>query len=100
MSDSYALVLADMRSMTGTFEREHTAYLAIKPKLTPPVAATGDGHLDATLQTVMDTLSLMHDEMATSIDDHAKGLRTAGDSYERHDVDAHGLFDDLMPEGS
>lgn len=35
MSDSYALVLSDMRSMTGTFEREHTAYLAIKPKLGP-----------------------------------------------------------------
>lgn len=48
----------------------------------------------------MDTLGLMQDEMADTIDAHAKGLRKAADSYERHDVDTHGLFDDLMPEGS
>ena len=98
MADGYTLVLADLRSMRGTFDKEHDAYTEIKAKLTPPTAATGDAGLDETLRAVMDLIAMMHDGLAGKIAEHAEKLGTTADAYERADVDAHGVFDDLMAE--
>jgi len=98
MADGYTVVLADLRAMRGTFAREHDTYAGIKAKLTPPVAATGDGVLDETLAAVMDAIALMHEGLAARIEEHADKLGKSADSYERADIDSHGLFDDLMAE--
>lgn len=94
--DGYAVVLADLRAMRTTFAREHGEYLQVKAKITPVVAGTGDAGLDRTLRAVMDAIALMHQELAARIEEHEQKLGKTADSYERSDIDAHGVFDNLM----
>lgn len=96
MADSYELVLADLQSMSGRFAKEADVYDASHSDVTPPIAATGDGSLDGTLGAVMEALDILHAQMGETIREHGVKLKAARESYERHDVDAHGLFDDLM----
>ena len=98
MADGYDVVLGDLRAMKGTFTREHEEYAGIRAKVTPPVAATGDGHLDETLRAVVDLLGMMHEGMARKIEEHAEKLGHAADSYEHREIDNRFLFDDLMAE--
>jgi hypothetical protein len=96
VADGFTVVLADLRSMKGTFEKEHDAYAGIAAKLTPPMAATGDAGLDETLRAVMDVIAMMHEGLAARIEEHAERLGKTADAYERADIDSHGVFDDLM----
>lgn len=96
MSDGFRVVVEDVRAMQATFRREHDEYLAIKQKLTPVLAGTGDGVLDQVLGKVVEMLGFMHDRLAQNIADHAGKLGKAADSYEQVDQDAHSLYDNLM----
>jgi hypothetical protein len=98
VAEQFNVVLDDLANMAGTFDREATTYDRIKPQITPPIAASGDATLDSVLGAVMECLDVLHTKMAESISEHAGNLRGAHDTYQRHDIDAHGLFDDLMPD--
>jgi hypothetical protein len=96
VSGGFTVVLGDLRSMGSTFLSEHGEYLKVKDRITPAAAATGDGNLDETLCAVMDAVAMMHEVLAARILEHADKLGKAADSYERSDIDSHGVFDDLM----
>lgn len=96
MADGYVVVAADLRAMVRTFTREHDTYAGIRTKLTPMVAATGDGGLDETARAVMNAIAMMHDALCGRIDEHAQKLGTTADAYEHADIDTHDVFDDLM----
>lgn len=98
MSEHFQVVLEDLREMAGSFRTEGDTYEKIKPKVTPLVADAGGGPINEMLGAVMECLDVLHTKMAESISEHAGKLRDAHDTYQRHDVDAHGLFDKLMPE--
>jgi hypothetical protein len=93
-------VLADLRAMRSTFAREHEEYLQVKATITPVVAGTGDAGLDRTLRAVMDAIAVMHQDLADRVEEHGQKLGKTADAYERSDIDAHGVFDDLMAEWS
>lgn len=94
----YEVVLGDLRSMASTFHNEADSYKGLKDKVSPHPADTGDGNLNNVLKSVMETLDVLHSQMATSIQDHGDKLKTTHDSYQRREIDNHGLFDDLTED--
>lgn len=98
MTDQYQAVLADLRDMASTFAREADNYQKLRPKLTPPMADSGDARLNTTIRAVMQTLEVLHANMISLIEDHGQNLRAAHDNYERHDIDNRELFEDLVPK--
>lgn len=96
MSAGYSVVLADLAGMTKTFSTQATAYAGLKADVTPAVAKSGDPGLDHAISSIMDAIEGLHSKLAGRIEDHADGLSYAHDSYKRHDIDVHGLFEDLM----
>jgi uncharacterized protein YukE len=99
MSAGFQVILSDLDDMAGTFTSEVGTYQAISAKLNPPVADSGDGSLNETMQSVLNLLSYLQGKMAESIDEHATNLRSARDAYQKNETDIHGLYNDLMPEG-
>ncbi|MDQ2790546.1 MAG: hypothetical protein DLM60_01920 [Pseudonocardiales bacterium] len=97
MSGDFQVVLDSLRAMSGSFRTEGDAYAAIKPKLTPPMADSGDANLNNIMGVVMECLDVLHTKMGESIGEHAEKLQASHDTYERHDIDNRALFDDLMP---
>lgn len=96
MADKYRVVLADLANMAKTFHDQADSYRSLRPQVTPPIADGGDPGLNDALQAVMDALDAMHTKLADQIDDHGDKLAYAHDSYQRRDVDVHGVFEDLM----
>jgi hypothetical protein len=94
----YDVVLGDVASMASTFHTEADTYRGLKDKVSPHPAETGDGNLNNVLQSVMETLDVLHARMTTSIEDHGNKLRDAHDAYARREIDNHGLFDDLTKD--
>ena len=45
-----------------------------------------------------DLIAGLHDKLSDRLDDRGDKLRYAHDSMRRHDIDVHGLFDDLMKD--
>lgn len=94
----YQAVLSDLTSMTGTFHREATHYRGLHPKVAPPVVSGGDGGLDHAIKEVADLILALHAGFADRLDDHGDKVAYARDSFRRHDIDVHGLFEDLMKD--
>ena len=94
----FKAVLKDLQSMSTTFSQQASAYKAITPKLTPPVADSGDGGLNSMMHAVMELMTVLHEQMATAISQNSEKLSTAHDAYQRRDIDNRFLFDDLMKD--
>ncbi|MFF1359168.1 MULTISPECIES: DUF6317 family protein [unclassified Streptomyces] len=92
----YKVVLSDLTSMTGTFHREATHYRMLHQHVAPPVADGGDPGLDHAIKEVADLILALHIGFADRLDDHGDKVAYARDSFRRHDIDVHGLFEDLM----
>ncbi|MEV0279102.1 DUF6317 family protein [Streptomyces sp. NPDC050610] len=89
-------VLGDLKSMAGTFHREAGNYRKLKENVSPPIVSGGDPGLDHAIISMADVIIAMHTGFADRLDDHGDKVHEAHDSYERHDIDVHGLFEDLM----
>ena len=98
MSGSYQVVLGDLQSMANTFKRESDAYRELRPQIAPPIADGGDPGLDSAIRMIMDDIDSLHTKLADRIEDHGDKLTYAHDSYQRRDVDVHGVFEDLMED--
>ncbi|MBY8886647.1 DUF6317 family protein [Streptomyces sp. PTM05] len=98
MSADLQLVLSDLKSMSGTFTQQSKVYRDVKPKITPPIADSGDDGLDQLIRMVMETIDGLHTKMSDLIEEHGEKLGYAHDSFQRHDIDVHGVFEDLMPD--
>lgn len=89
------VVLHDLSSMAGTFKRESKACGDLHEKLKPAIAPSGDPGLDASIKAMWDLIAGLHDTLTDRIADHGDKLQYAHDSYQRNDVDIHGVFEDL-----
>ncbi|GAA1982837.1 DUF6317 family protein [Kitasatospora viridis] len=96
MSAGYDVVLEDLRSMAATFHQEAQAYVKLKTDVAPPIAASGDSGLDSSITSMMEAIAGLHAKLAGRIEGHGDKLQYAHDSYQRHDVDEHGVYEDLM----
>ena len=98
MSAGYNVILGDLSSMASTFHTQATDYAALKVNVAPPIAPSGDGGCDEAITSIMDAIAGLHAKLAGRIEEHGSGLDYAHASYKRHDIDVHGLFEDLMPD--
>jgi hypothetical protein len=89
-------VLGDLGSMSTTFHREAGNYRKLHNQVAPPVVSGGDAGLDHAIKEVADLIVALHTGFADRLDDHGDKVAAARDSYKRHDIDVHGLFEDLM----
>lgn len=92
------VVLADLSNMAGTFRHEADDYRAITPKITPPLADSGDGALNGVMKGVMELIAVLHQQMAATIGQHGDKLDHAQQAYSNREIDNRFLYDDLMKE--
>ncbi|MEU7056184.1 DUF6317 family protein [Streptomyces sp. NPDC046197] len=98
MSVDFKAVLGDLTSMSKTFHDQARAYRELEPFVTPAFASGGDAGLDAAIREVGHLIAALHCGFADRLDDHGDRVAKARDSFHRHDVDVHGLFEDLKLE--
>ena len=98
MGAGFSVVLGDLSSMAASFADASLSYERLRPEVTPPTPATGDGTLDEQLAGLMSRLDVLHTRMSEAIDEHGKRLVAARDAFARHDIDVRFMFDDMMPE--
>ncbi|MFC9280682.1 DUF6317 family protein [Streptomyces collinus] len=95
MSD-FKAVYDDLAAMAKTFHEQAGDYRKLRPDVAPPVVGGGDAGLDSAIKEVADLIVALHVGMADRMDDHGDKVAYARDSFHRHDVDVHGVFEDLM----
>jgi hypothetical protein len=96
MPADFKAILSDLGSMAKTFHDEAVNYRKLHADVAPPVADGGDAGLDHALKEVADLIVALHIGFADRLDDHGDKVTYAHDSFQRHDIDVHGLFEDLM----
>ncbi|MEX3104889.1 MULTISPECIES: DUF6317 family protein [unclassified Streptomyces] len=95
----FNVVLSDLTSMSSTLHTEATNYRALHSQVTPAVVSGGDPGLDHAISEAAHLISALHTLFADRMDDHGDKVAYARDSFHRHDIDVHGLFEDLMKDG-
>ncbi|WP_307787124.1 DUF6317 family protein [Streptomyces musisoli] len=95
MSD-FKAVYDDLASMAKTFHEQAGDYRKLRADVAPPVVSGGAAGLDSAIKEVSDLIVALHIGMADRMDDHGDKVAYARDSFHRHDVDVHGVFEDLM----
>ena len=98
MLPDFKAVLGDLTSMSRTFHDEAVNYRKLHADVAPPLVGGGDAGLDHALKEVADLIVALHIGFADRLDDHGDKVTYARDSFRRHDIDVHGLFEDLMTE--
>ncbi|MFF1598242.1 DUF6317 family protein [Streptomyces mirabilis] len=96
MPPDFKAVLSDLTSMSKTFHDEATHYRNLHDQVAPPVVSGGDSGLDHAIKEVADLIVALHTGFADRLDDHGDKVTYARDSFQRRDIDVHGLFEDLM----
>ncbi|MCX4811735.1 DUF6317 family protein [Streptomyces sp. NBC_01239] len=98
MPVDFKAVLSDLTSMASTFHDQATNYRKLHDQVAPPLVSGGDSGLDHAIKEVADLIVALHTGFADRLDDRGDKVAYARDSFHRHDVDVHGVFDDLMTE--
>ncbi|MFD4873501.1 DUF6317 family protein [Streptomyces sp. NPDC058420] len=98
MPVDFKAVLSDLTSMASTFHDQATDYRKLHDQVAPPLVSGGDSGLDHAIKEVADLIVALHTGFADRLDDRGDKVAYARDSFHRHDVDVHGVFDDLMTE--
>ncbi|MFC9928054.1 DUF6317 family protein [Streptomyces sp. NPDC127190] len=92
----FTVIYDDLSTMAKTFHTQARDYRALHADVAPAVAGSGDPGLDSAIKEVADLIVALHIGMADRLDDHGDKVAYARDSFHRHDVDVHGVFEDLM----
>ncbi len=95
---SVKVVLSDLDALQSQLRKGAQDYKGFAGEVTPAIADGGDGALNSSITAVADLISSLHDAFVQRLDDHADKVKNAHDSYQRDDVDVHGLFEDLMKD--
>ncbi|MGN5380902.1 hypothetical protein BIV25_15150 [Streptomyces sp. MUSC 14] len=99
MTADFKVVYSDLSTLAKTFYDEAGNYLKLHPDVAPPVVSGGDPGLDSAIKEVADLIVSLHVLLADRMADHGDKAGYARDSFHRHDVDVHGVFQDLVPDG-
>ena len=100
MSADFKVIYHDLATMAKTFHDQATDWRNLHPDVAPPVVSGGDAGLDHAIREVAYVIIGLHIDLADKLDDHGDKVGYARDSFHRHDIDVHGLFDDLNMEES
>ncbi|MES4890245.1 DUF6317 family protein [Streptomyces sp. NPDC096012] len=98
MSADFKAIYGDLSTMATTFHDQATEWRRLHSDVAPPMGSGGDPGLDHAIKEVADLIIGLHIGLADRLDEHGDKVGYARDSFHRHDIDVHGLFDDLHLE--
>ncbi|MFI2203171.1 DUF6317 family protein [Streptomyces sp. NPDC020192] len=98
MTADFKVVYGDLSTLANTFHDEAGDYRKLHNDVAPPVVSGGDAGLDSAIKEIAHLIIGLHGLLADRMDDHGDKAAYARDSFHRHDVDVHGVFQDLMPD--
>ncbi|GAA2469993.1 MULTISPECIES: DUF6317 family protein [Actinomycetes] len=98
MTADFKVIYDDLSTLAKTFHDQAGDYRKLAPDVSPAIVSGGDPALDSAIKEVADLIIALHTGLADRMDDHSDKAAYARDSFHRHDIDIHGLFDDLTPE--
>jgi hypothetical protein len=96
----FQVVLSDLDGMARAFRHESGAFEAIMPADGPPCPDGGSADVDTAMQAAVQLLGVLHQQMATVIDEHARKLQAAHDNYERTETSLARLAAELTIRGT
>lgn len=94
----FTVVLDDLKVMANDFDQYSEVYRGLASQVSPPPVDTGNENLNSVLRATIEALSVLHDKLATSIQDHADKLYDAHDSYRDREIDNRFLFDEIVED--
>ncbi|MGW0767044.1 DUF6317 family protein [Streptomyces sp. NPDC002671] len=100
MTADFKVIYDDLATMAKTFHDQATDWRKLHGDVAPAVVSGGDPGLDHAIKQVSELLIGLHIGLADKLDDHGDKVAYARDSFHRHDVDIHGVFEDLKLEES
>lgn len=94
----FTVVLEDLKVMANDFDQYSEVYSGLASEVSPHPVDTGDGNLNNVLRATMEALSVLHEKLSASIQDHADKLYDAHDSYQDREIDNRFLFDEIVED--
>jgi hypothetical protein len=98
VSADFKVIYDDLSTLAKTFHDEAGDFRKLHGDVAPPVVSGGDPGLDSAIKEVSHLIIGLHILLADRMDAHGDKVAYARDSFHRHDVDVHGVFEDLMPD--
>jgi hypothetical protein len=95
MSDGFQVVMSELLSASGVFERESGTLMGAVPGGGPQAPDGGDGVINAAMSDVLRAAALTTGQLAAVIDSHSQKLRTAYDRYHSADESSTQLAQQL-----
>ncbi|QLJ04085.1 hypothetical protein HZZ00_25875 [Streptomyces sp. NEAU-sy36] len=95
MTADFKVIYDDLSTLAKTFHDQAGDYRKLAPDVSPPIVSGGDPALDAAIKEVANLIIALHIGLADHLDDRGDKAAYARDSFHRHDVDIHGVFEDL-----
>lgn len=95
----FQVVLSDLESMAGVFQRESSSFEAIMPADGPPCPAGGGADVDAAMHAAMLLLGLLHQRLAARIGEHGRNLQASHDNYEKTETSLAQMAAELIISG-
>ncbi|KAA0024523.1 DUF6317 family protein [Antrihabitans cavernicola] len=94
----FKVVLDDLKLMANDFDQNSEVYRGLARQVSPPAADTGNGDVNAVLRSITEAFAVLHEKLATSIQNHADKLYDAHDSYQDREIDNRFLFDEIVED--
>lgn len=68
------VVLDDLKFMANDFDQNSEVNRSLARQVSPPAVDTGNGDVNSVLNALMEALNVLHEKLATSIQNHADKL--------------------------
>ncbi|MGW2424481.1 DUF6317 family protein [Streptomyces sp. NPDC001709] len=98
MTADFKVIYDDLSALARTFHDQADDYRKLRPDVAPTVVSGGDPGLDSAIKEVAELIISLHLALADRLDEHGDKAAYARDSFHRHDVDIHGVFEDLTKD--
>lgn len=99
VSGGFQVVLTDLESMAGVFQRESASFEAIMPVDGPPCPDGGSADIDAAMQAAVLLLGVLHQRLAALIGENGRKLQAAHQNYEKTETSLTEMAAELIISG-
>jgi hypothetical protein len=95
----FQVILSDLNKAATAFGDGATDFSKAIGDLTHLRYDSGDGGLDQTIGAVLEAIDQLHRQVVGRLRDTGAKLAKAHDAYQRSDVSARELYDNMMKDG-
>jgi Family of unknown function (DUF6317) len=96
MADGFHTILGDLASAAGAFHDGAHEFAGALGDVKSLRVDSGDGGLDETIRATLEALDALHTKIVEALNQTGDKLTQVHDQYQRTDVSARELYDDVM----